>query len=161
MMQRCYFDTSVFGGVFDAEFEEETLLLFEKVRLQQISCVYSDLTERELRQAPERVRSFFQQLNPAFLERIEVTPESYQLALTYINEKVVGPTSLDDYLHIATATLSKVDILISWNFKHIVNIFRIRGYNSVNLRLGHGTLEIRSPKEIVGYEDEEQQREGV
>jgi hypothetical protein len=76
------------------------------------------------------------------------------LAQTYIDEKVVGPTSLDDCIHIAVATLNKVDILVSWNFKHIVNVYRIRGYNSVNLRLGYSTLEIRSPKEIVGNENE-------
>jgi hypothetical protein len=71
-----------------------------------------------------------------------------------IDAKVVRQTSLEDCIHIATASLSKVDILISWTFKHIVNIFRIRGYNSVNLRLGHGILEMLSPKDIVGYETE-------
>lgn len=154
MAQRYYFDTSVFGGAFDTEFEEETLLLFEKVNLGQVICVYSDLTESELTNAPEKVRTFFEQLDHRYLERVEVVPEGYQLGQTYVNEKVVGPTSLDDCIHIATATINKVDILVSWNFKHIVNIYRIRGYNSVNLRLGHSTLEIRSPKEIVGYENE-------
>lgn len=155
MAQRFYFDTSVFGGAFDIEFEEETLLLFEKVKLGQITIVYSDLTESELINAPEQVQIFFHQLEHKYLERVEVTTEGYQLGQIYINEKIVGQTSLDDCIHIATATLNKVDILVSWNFKHIVNIFRIRGYNSVNLRLGYGTLEIRSPKEIVGYENEE------
>jgi hypothetical protein len=84
-----------------------------------------------------------------------VTPEALKLAQTYVEEKVVGETSLNDCLHIATATLSKVDMLISWNFKHIVNVYRIRGYNSVNLRLGYTPLEIHSPKEIVNYENEE------
>ena len=155
MVPRYYFDTSVFGGVYDAEFEEETLLLFEKVKLGQITCVYSDLTESELANAPERVRTFFQQLDPQTLERVEVTPEAYRLGQTYVDEKVVGQTSFDDCIHIATAAITQVDILVSWNFKHIVNIFRIRGYNSVNLRLGYGTLEIRSPKDIVGDENEE------
>lgn len=154
MSSRFYFDTSVFGGVFDSEFEEETLLLFEKVKLGNIICVYSDLTEKELKNAPINVRNFFKELDNSFLERIEVTPEAFKLGQDYINANVVGQTSLDDCIHIATATLGKVDILISWNFKHIVNIFRIRGYNSVNLRLGYGTLEIRSPKDIVGYENE-------
>src|SRR5665213_2642315 len=155
MSSRFYFDTSVFGGVFDSEFEEETLLLFEKVKVGNIICVFSDLTEKELENAPINVRNFFQQLDINYLERIEVTPEAFKLGQAYIDANVVGQTSLvDDCIHIATVTLNKVDILISWNFKHIVNIFRIRGYNSVNLRLGHGTLEIRSPKDIVGYENE-------
>jgi predicted nucleic acid-binding protein len=154
MVQRFYFDTSVFGGMFDSEFEEETALLFEKVSLGQIKCVYSNLTERELANAPEQVRTFFASLKDDCKEVVEVTPEALVLAQTYINEKVVGKTSLDDCIHIAVATLSKVDVLVSWNFKHIVNVYRIRGYNSVNLRLGYSTLEIRSPKEIVGDEND-------
>jgi predicted nucleic acid-binding protein len=155
MEQRFYFDTSVFGGLFDPEFEEETMLLFERVKLRQIKCVYSNLTETELTNAPEKIRSFFQNLDDEFKEKVLVTPASLQLAQTYVAEKVVGETSLDDCIHIATATLNKVDMLVSWNFKHIVNVYRIRGYNSVNLRLGHGTLEIHSPKEIVNNENEE------
>jgi len=153
VIQRFYFDTSVFGGVFDQEFEEETLMLFEKVKLGQIICVYSELTEKELEKAPQKVKDFLNSLDKRFIERIEITKEVFDLGQLYIDNKVVGKTSLDDCIHIATATLNKVDILVSWNFKHIVNIFRIRGYNSVNLRLGHSTLEIRSPKEIVGYEN--------
>ena len=155
MEQRFYFDTSVFGGFFDVEFEEETTLLFEKVQLGQIKCIYSNLTESELTNAPERVRNFFENLKDEFKEKVLVTPEALRLAQTYVDEKVVGETSLDDCIHIATATLNKVDMLVSWNFKHIVNIYRIRGYNSINLRLGHGTLEIHSPKEIVNNENEE------
>ncbi len=59
MRQRFYFDTSVFGGLFDSEFEKETTILFEKGELGQIICVYSNLTESELSHAPERVRDFF------------------------------------------------------------------------------------------------------
>ena len=100
-----------------------------------------------------RVIDFFQKLKEEQKEVIAVTPEGLQLAQTYIAENVVGQTSIDDCIHIATATLSKVDVLVSWNFKHIVNVYRIRGYNSVNLRLGYSPLDIRSPKEIVGNED--------
>ena len=78
----------------------------------------------------------------------------FELAQIYLAEKVVGPTSADDCRHIATATINKVDYLVSWNFKHIVNVFRIRGYNSVNLRYGYQPLDIRSPKEIVNNEDD-------
>ena len=155
MEQRFYFDTSVFGGLFDVEFEEETALLFEKVTLGQIKCVYSNLTESELTNAPERVRNYFETIKDEFKEKVFVTLEGLKLAQTYVDEKVVGETSLDDCIHIATATLSKVNMLISWNFKHIVNIYRIRGYNSINLRLGYPTLEIHSPKEIVNYGNED------
>jgi predicted nucleic acid-binding protein len=150
MKQRFYMDTSVFGGIFDLEFEEETIVLFEKVKLGQIVCVYSDLTETELSLAPTRVRDFFESLDSHVKEKVLVTPDVLRLAKTYVTENVVGETSLDDCIHIATATIQKVDILVSWNFKHIVNVYRIRGYNSVNLKLGYPSLNIHSPKEIVG-----------
>lgn len=78
--------------------------------------------------------------------------EALKLANRYVEEKVVGETSFDDCVHIALATINKADLLASWNFKHIVNIYRIRGYNSVNLKNDYGTIEIRSPKEIIRYE---------
>jgi hypothetical protein len=86
--------------------------------------------------------------------RIDLTEEAIKLADTYITEKVVGKTSLEDCRHIALATINKVDVLASWNFKHIVNLERIKGYNSVNLRFGYSIIEIRSPKDLVKYGDE-------
>jgi hypothetical protein len=86
-------------------------------------------------------------------ERIELTEETMILADRYITEKVAGRTSLEDYRHIALATVNKVDVLASWNFKHIVNLVRIKGYNSVNLRQGYPTIEIRTPQELVNYGD--------
>ena len=153
MKQRLYFDTSVFGGVYDAEFEEATLQLFERVKLGQVMCIYSDLTESELVNAPEKVREYFKDLPKENMCRVLISDEIIELASKYIEEKVVGQTSFDDCLHIATATINKVDLLVSWNFKHIVNIYRIRGYNSINLRMNYASLEIRSPKEILQYED--------
>ncbi len=153
MKQRFYFDTSVFGGVYDIEFEEETLQLFERVKLGKIVCVYSDLTETELIKAPENVKNHFKELSKENTERVIVNAEIIELATKYLEEKVVGKTSFDDCIHIATATLNKVDMLVSWNFKHIVNIYRIRGYNSINIKMNYSSLEIRSPKEILEYED--------
>jgi hypothetical protein len=153
MKPRLYFDTSVFGGVFDEEFEEISTLLFEKIRLGVITCVYSDLSIAELSNAPENVKIHFNNLPKENLEFVEVTEDAFKLAEQYLEEKVVGRTSADDCRHIATATINKVDYLVSWNFKHIVNVFRIRGYNSVNLKNGYIQLDIRSPKEIVNNED--------
>lgn len=112
------------------------------------------LTIGELENAPQRVRDFFNKLPIDSLENVFMTDESLELAKDYINEKVVGRTSFDDCVHIALATINKADILVSWNFKHIVNIYRIRGYNSVNSQRGYKPLEIRSPKDIVDYEND-------
>jgi len=152
MKPRLYFDTSVFGGVYDKEFQSETEQLFDMVRAGEITCVYSDLTEFELENAPEKVKEHFLNLLSDHREFVEITEEMNQLANEYINEKVVGETSIDDCRHIACATIKKVDYLISWNFKHIVNVFRIRGYNSINIRSGYSQLDIRSPKDIIKNE---------
>lgn len=149
---RIYIDTSVIGGYFDDEFSDDTKLLFEEFKKGTYKLVISDLTERELINAPENVKTLLTDLNIEF-DLIYVTQESIDLATDYLNEKVVGQTSADDCIHIATATIFKLDLLISWNFKHIVNVQRIRGYNSINLKNGYSTLEIRSPKDVINYEN--------
>jgi predicted nucleic acid-binding protein len=149
MKQRIYLDTSVIGGVFDQKFEEITNKLFNLLKLNQIIVVLSDLTENEIKLAPLRVSNFFYSLGGYNIEFINGTDESSLLANSYLNEKVVGPNSYDDCHHIALATISKVNILASWNFKHIVNENRIRGYNSVNLKLGYSQIKILSPLEII------------
>ena len=149
MVQRFYIDTSVIGGVFDTEFEEHSTILMEKVKLGQIKAVISDVTESEIMKARKEIRDFYTSLPKSSIEFVDITKDAVLLADNYIKEKVVGKTSRNDCLHIGIATVSHVDILVSWNFKHIVNIYRIRGYNSVNLKLGFPTLEIRSPKDIV------------
>jgi predicted nucleic acid-binding protein len=150
---RLYFDTSVFGGVYDIEFQKETLQLFDMVKKGEIICVFSDLTEYELETAPEKVKSYFINLDKTTTEFVEITEEVNQMAEEYIREKVVGETSRDDCRHIACATINKVDYLVSWNFKHIVNVFRIRGYNSINSKNGYMPLDIRSQKDIITNEN--------
>lgn len=138
--------------MFDKEFQDTTLLLFERVINGKIICVFSDLIESELANAPLRVKEYFYQLPKENLEKVIVDDEILLLATKYIDENVVGKTSFDDCVHIASATIQKADALISWNFKHIVNLYRIRGYNSINIRFNYQPLEIRSPKEIIEYE---------
>ena len=151
--QRIYIDTSVIGGYFDPEFEKDTKYFFESLINSRNTIVISDLTEKELQYAPEKVRYLLKTLDIKFIEVLKTNEEVLLLSDSYIIEKVVGKTSKDDCTHIALATINKVDILVSWNFKHIVNINRIRNYNSVNLKNGYSTVEIRSPKEVIDYED--------
>ena len=152
MKQRIYLDTSVIGGAFDEEFKQITTQLFEMTDKKKFTLVISSLTLSELDLAPTFIKDFFNKIERSNIELISASAESELLANYYISEKVVGQTSFDDCHHIAIATISKVDILVSWNFKHIVNVFRIRGYNSVNLKLGSSQIEIRSPQDIIEYE---------
>lgn len=154
MKQRIYIDTSVVGGYFDEEFKEATIKLFERLDNNEIIFVVSDLLDLELINAPQQVREHLINYSKDKFQRVELTQEAVKLADTYISEKVVGKTSLEDCRHIALATINKVDVLASWNFKHIVNLDRIKGYNSVNLRLGYSMIEIRSPKDLVDYGNE-------
>ncbi|MEI6555183.1 MAG: hypothetical protein WCL70_06315 [Paludibacter sp.] len=153
MKQRIYIDTSVIGGYFDEEFKDATRELFKRFENNEITFVVSDLLDLELIGAPKNVRELPYKFSADKFERVELTDEAVILADTYIAEKVVGKTSLEDCRHIAIATIHKVDVLASWNFKHIVNLDRIKGYNSVNYRLGYPMIEIRSPKDLIHYED--------
>ncbi len=147
-----YIDTSVIGGNFDTEFKPETDLLFDSILKGEYRILYSSVTKDELLGAPEQVRSFMNRIPESLKIYIELTKEATELADAYIIEKVVGKTSREDCFHIALATIYKADILVSWNFKHIVNVHKIRGYNSVNLKMGYSTIDIRSPREIIDYE---------
>ena len=150
---KIYLDTSVFGGYYDAEFEEDAQILFEKIKLGQYKIVYSNTTEDELLEAPEKVQELLSAMDSSLKNRVELNEEAVNLADSYLAENVVGRTSRTDCFHIAMATINAVDILISWNFKHIVNVTKIRGYNAVNMKLGYPAIDIRSPKEIIYNED--------
>ena len=148
-MERLYLDTSVFGGYFEPEFELWTKILFDRVQKGEYKLLLSRIINNELTYAPKHVKELVLSIHREHVEFLDITDEATELANYYIEEKVVGETSRADCLHIALATLNNADILVSWNFKHIVNVNRIRGYNSVNYRHGHKMLEIRSPREII------------
>ena len=148
MIKSAYLDTSVFGGYFDEEFSESTVHFFDRIIRENIELIVSEVLTAELENAPEHVRNLLSSFPNNQIQSIDVNQEAEQLAKSYISEKVVGKTSYADCLHIALATLYNADILVSWNFKHIVNIDRIRGYNSVNLKQGYKMIEIYSPLEL-------------
>lgn len=154
MIKRIYIDTSVFGGYFDKEFEKETKPFFERLLEKKIKIIVSEILELEIYRAPDYIQDFFESIPAQLIERVELTNEVSELAEKYIIEKVVGKTSRADCQHIAMATINKADVLVSWNFKHIVNLERIRGYNSINFREGYQMTEIRTPKEIFCDEND-------
>jgi len=115
--------------------------------------VVSDLTLLELEEAPEAVQAVLNSVPTENREDVELTAEAAELAERYISAEVVVATKRVDAHHIAITSVSRVDVLVSWNFKHIVNLERIRGYNSMNLRHGYPLLEIRTPQEVIDYEE--------
>ena len=153
MKQRLYIDTSVFGGFYDDEFAEFTKPLFERLQKGEFTLLFSKVTQEELALAPDNVKKLVENIKIENTEFIEANEETVELATQYILEKVVGQTSLPDCLHIALATINRADFLISWNFKHIVNVQRIRGYNAINIKNGYKQIEIRSPRDFMTYGD--------
>jgi hypothetical protein len=133
MIPRVYIDTSVIGGCIDDEFASWSKLLFEEFRSVIKIAVVSDLTLRELEEAPNEVRAILSELSAESVDYVFLTEEAIALADTYIAQGVVNEKHLIDAQHIAIATIERVDVLVSWNFKQIVNLDRIRKFNAVNL----------------------------
>ncbi|EKO16383.1 MULTISPECIES: hypothetical protein [Leptospira] len=150
-IQRVYVDTSVYGGYFDKEFSDWTEKFFEEVDEEKFKIVVSPLVTWELRNSPVWVREFYSRYYSES-ETLRITKEVMTLGDAYLLNKVVGESSRRDCIHIACATIAKVDVLISWNFKHIVRLDRIQGYNLVNGKLGYSVLEIRNPMEVLNYD---------
>ena len=152
MKTRIYTDTSVLGGCEDEEFREPSRRLLEAFVRGDLRLVLSELTVRELEAAPEGVRTLLGRVPAAHIEGLAVSQEAEELASAYIDDGAIGARMRADALHIAMATIARVDVLTSWNFKHIVNLRRIHAYNAVNLKQGYPLLEIRTPREVLGDE---------
>ena len=146
---RIYLDTSVFGGCFDVEFAEESLAIFELIRSGIYRGVVSEIVFEELENAPQRVREIILTLPEKMLESIAISEEIIQLRKEYVTADILGPKWIDDMTHVAAATVARVDAIVSWNFKHIVRLDKMKAYNSVNLQNGYGILTIISPKEAI------------
>ena len=147
---RVYADTSVFGGCFEEKFSEASTRFFEQVRDGTFVLVVSDVTIRELAPAPQYVKSLLDTVPADQVEEVGSSEESKRLQSAYLAAGVVGPACENDADHIAVATIAKVDIIVSWNFKHIVHYEKIMGYEGINTRLGYRSPRIYSPYEVIG-----------
>ena len=131
------------------EFTEWTIPFFEQAKQGKFTIVLSDVTIGELEKAPELIRELPTKIPSEYLELVTITEEQLELADKYIQEGALTPKFHSDAQHITISSILKVDSLVSWNFKHMVNFFRIRQYNSVNLKFGYSTNDIRTPKEVT------------
>jgi len=145
---RVYTDSSVLGGCRDIEFEDDSLRLIHWARRRELTLLISEITLRELEAAPSEVKAILGDIPPDGLEFVPLTTEILALRDAYVRAGVVGPQWLNDAAHVAAATVVRADAIVSWNFKHIVRLEKIRGYNQVNESLGYGTLAIITPREV-------------
>ena len=146
--QRIYLDTSVIGGYYDIEFETETKQLFKRITDKEFDVYFSEVNDTELINAPQYIKDVKSLIPSDCFHYIEMTDEVKVLALSYIRENALGEASRNDAYHIALVSINRLDCLISWNFKHIVNFDRIKMFNSINLRFGYPMIDIRSPLEF-------------
>jgi len=153
-IMRIYVDTSVIGGCFDEEFSDDSKRLIEYALSGKIVLLVSDVVLRELENAPVFVRNLISTLPDSCIERLYSDKESFELRDSYVEAKILGPKWLDDMTHVAIATVSRADAIVSWNFKHIVRLDKMKAYNQVNLLNGYGILTIISPVEVMADEEE-------
>ena len=146
---RIYGDTSVIGGCLDAEFSNDSTHFIEMVRQGKCILLLSEIVIAELEKAPAKVQNILLSLPEETMERVELTDEILDLRNEYMKAKILGPEWIDDATHVAAATVARADAIVSWNFKHIVRLDKMKAYNQVNLMNGYGILTIISPKEVL------------
>jgi len=149
MKRRIYIDTSVIGGYYDVEFETATQQLFKRITDKEFEVYFSEINEAELMDAPQRVKDIKNLIPPDCFHYAEMTNEIETLAQLYITQKVLNKVSENDAYHIALASINRIDCLISWNFKHIVNFDKIKLFNAINMQYGYPLIDIRSPLEFL------------
>ena len=144
---RVYADASVYGGVFDEEFDSASLAFFDDIRKGRFRLVASSVVHDELENAPERVIALFREIR-GIADVVDVTEEAVRLQQAYLAAGIVGQQWETDALHVALATESQCAVIVSWNFRHIVNFKKIPLYNGVNLSHGYGPIAIHTPQEV-------------
>ncbi len=152
---RVYADSSVIGGCRDAEFATDSQRLIDWARQQQLTLLISETTLTEREAAPADVQSILKDLPLESLEMVALTTEVLSLRDAYVHAGVVGPRRVNDAAHVAAATVARADAIVSWNFKHIVRLEKMKGYNQVNLMNGYGILTIITPREVKLHEPED------
>ncbi len=153
-VQIAYTDTSVFGGVFDDEYMTASREFFDLVRQGRFELLVSDITRKEIASAPPKVQNHFDEMLP-MMRMVAIDEGVLRLRNAYVLAGIVGEKWADDAGHVAAATIGGADLIVSWNFRHIVHFDKIRQYNAISVLNGYRELDIRSPAEVIDYEEQE------
>ncbi len=151
-LTRVYADTSVFGGMFDEEFETASKMFFDAVKKGSFNLITSELVREEIQVGPQKVLDIFEEFL-VIAEIAEITDSALKLQQAYIQADIVSEKYATDAMHVALATVSNADLVVSWNFKHIVNFQKIPLYNAVNTLNRFAKIAIYSPLEVIENED--------
>lgn len=145
---RVYLDTSVIGGCLDDEFSLDSNKVIKAIKEEKFLLLISEIVINELIDAPQKVKDVLLSIPKNVIEVVNINDEILQLRDHYIDAGVVTEKSINDATHVAAATVARADAIISWNFKHIVRLDKMKGYNQINLLHGYGILTIISPLEV-------------
>lgn len=156
MKPRLYLDTSVIGGYHDPEWMADTRELWRQRAAGMWQFVASGLVAQEVIGAPAEVRQLFEDTFDRARNLLAVTDEIEDLAQHYLEARVVSLRYADDARHVALCTVHRTNHLVSWNFRHLVNVRRSAGFNAVNLLQGYPPVSIVNPKELIYGSDEEE-----
>jgi len=146
---RVYTDTSVIGGCHNRQFAADSLRLIELARLDHVRILLSAVVIKELEKAPPAVQSVLAGLPETAIEIVPITAEVVSLRDAYLKAGIVRPRWTDDATHVAAASVARADAIVSWNFKHIVHLGKIRWYNQINRGLGYHDLTIVTPSMVT------------
>lgn len=146
-----YVDTSVIGGCFDPEFEEWSRAILKDFQIGNFKILLSELTEAEIIEAPEEVQEIYLEFRKNTKKVLKLSQEAIDLADVYLKRRILTSNYRDDARHIAIATVAGADLVISWNFKHIVHFEKIQRFNAINIELGYKPISIYSPREVTRY----------
>ncbi len=147
--QVIYVDTSVIGGCFDDEFKEWSNGILRDFQAGRFTLLMSELVAAEMENAPKDVRKVYDEFRLCTDKIILLTPEAIELADAYIKHHTLTSKYRYDARHIAIATVAGADLVVSWNFKHMVNYGKIQQFNAVNIALGYKPISIYSPREVT------------
>jgi len=147
-----YVDTSVIGGCCDPEFQEWSYGLLRDFQAKKFKLLLSELIDAEIENAPEEVRKVYAEFRQCADRIISLTPEAIELVEAYLKRRILTRNYRDDARHIAIATAEGADVVVSWNFKHIVHFEKIQMFNAVNIEMGYKPIAIYSPREVTTYD---------
>ena len=148
---KLYLDTSIPNFLFAEDAKDKQKItheLFGQKFQNQYEFYISGVVIREIENAPlNKQKVLLEKIEG--IEVLEFNEEAENLALAYLKAGALPKSSIEDARHVAIATVYNLDAIVSWNFKHLVNIRRIKLVNLVNEQMGYKHIEIISPQEVV------------
>lgn len=155
-MRRVYIETSVWGMIAPGQspsLQEPTVEFLGQCEARRHEPFISAVVADELRQAPPDIqRVTIAKLGSVNPHVLELTPEIEALAGRFLREGILPPRRIDDARHVACALVHEIDLLVSWNYRHIANVRKAESFNAIAVLSGlRGQLDIHTPMEVLEW----------